>query len=89
MCRIIRVIGLLETVYAAVESSELTSKKHDGKSMTEKTCQKWKKSYSWLEIVDFGGTENFEMCILHPVCATEANKQLFYSIIFYNLFHPI
>jgi hypothetical protein len=57
MCRIICVVDLLETVYAAVESSELTSKKHDRKSVTEKTCQKWKKSYPWLEIVDMDGTQ--------------------------------
>jgi len=40
---------LLETVYTAVE---LTSKKHDGKSVTEQTCQKYKKACPWLEIVD-------------------------------------
>jgi len=38
----------------------------------EKTCQKWKKSYPWLEIVDVDGTEKkVGMCILPPVCATD------------------
>ena len=62
MCRIIRVIGLLETVYAAVESTRVDIQKHDGKSVIEKTCQKWKKSYPWLEIVDVDGIEKKLKC---------------------------
>ncbi|KAH3753467.1 hypothetical protein DPMN_188104 [Dreissena polymorpha] len=50
---------LLETVNAAVD---FTSKKHDGKSVTENTCQKWKKAFPWLTIVDIDGEVNRLKC---------------------------
>ena len=68
--RIICVIDLLETVYAAVESSELTSKNMTESPWLEKNLSKVEKviSLAWLEIVDVDGTEKkVEMCILHLV----------------------